>query len=96
MAKLKSKRGETIVETLVAILIVVLTSSFFLTAVIATAKINKTANSADNSFRAAQEQVEKQENKQDGTVTITVGNQSKTYDVEVYGDGEELQGYTLK
>ncbi len=96
MAKLKSKRGETIVETLVAILIVVLTSSFFLTAVIATEKINKTANSADNSFRAAQEQVEKRENKQDGTVTITVGNQSKTYDVEVYGDGEALQGYTLK
>ena len=96
MTKLRAKRGETLVETLVAILIVTLTSLFFLTAVTATVKINRAANTADDSLRTAQEAVETQQNAQDGKVTVTVDNRTRDYEVTDYGDSSDLQGYVLK
>lgn len=96
MDKLRSRRGETLIETLAAILVVVLTSTFFLTAVIATGKINQTTGTSDDSLRTAQESVEKKEIGTDGSITVTVGGKSTTYDVEFYGDSDSLQGYERK
>lgn len=93
MDKLRSRRGETLVETLAAFLVVVLTSTFFLTAVIATGKINRSTGTSDDSLRAAQESVEKKENEIDGIITVTVGGKSTAYDVQFYGDSDTLQGY---
>ncbi len=96
MDKLRSRRGETLVETLAAILVVVLTSTFFLTAVISTGKINRTTGTSDDSLRTAQESVEKKEQATDGTITVTAGGKSTDYDVQFYGDSEALQGYERK
>ena len=96
MAKPRAKRGETLVETLAAILIVTLTSLFFLTTVITAVKINRAASVADDSLRVAQEAVEKKQNPQNSEITVTAGGTSKTYDVTTYGDSSDLQGYVLK
>ena len=83
-------------ETLAAILIVTLTSLFVLTAVIATVKINRSASTADDSLRTAQEAVETQQNARDGKITVTVDQRTKEYEVTDYGDSSDLQGYVLK
>ncbi len=96
MNKLRSRRGETLIETLAAILVIVLTSTFFLTAVIATGKINRTTGTADDSLRMVQESVEKKENGADGSIVITAGGKSTAYDVRFYGDSDTLRGYEHK
>jgi len=45
--KLKSKKGETLIETLVSILIAALSVALLTTSVIAAARMNKTAKDAD-------------------------------------------------
>ena len=51
MKKLKSTRGETLVETLVSLLIIVLTFAFLTTSAITAAKINAKVRQRDVSFR---------------------------------------------
>lgn len=51
MKKLRSQRGETLVETLVSILIIVLTFVFLTTAAVTAAKINSKVRETDVSFR---------------------------------------------
>lgn len=93
MVKKRSKRGETLVETLAAILIVVLTSTFFLTATITTAKINRSARTADDTLRVAQEQVEQRQNGRQGSVKIKTAAGTAEYNVTFYGESEKLQSY---
>lgn len=93
MVKKRSKRGETLVETLAAILIVVLTSTFFLTATITTAKINRSARTADDTLRVAQEQVEQRQNGRQGSVKIKTAAGTAEYNVTFYGASEKLQSY---
>ena len=93
MVKKRSKRGETLVETLAAILIVVLTSTIFLTATITTAKINRSARTADDTLRVAQEQVEQRQNGRQGSVKIKTAAGTAEYNVTFYGASEKLQSY---
>ena len=93
MVKKRSKRGETLVETLAAILIVVLTSTFFLTATLTTAKINRSARTADDTLRVAQEQVEQRQNGRQGSVKIKTAAGTAEYNVTFYGASEKLQSY---
>ncbi len=51
MKKLRSRRGETLVETLVSLLIVVLCLSFLATAIVTAARINAGARDTDVSVR---------------------------------------------
>ena len=50
MRKLQGKGGETLVETLVAILIVALVMLFFSTAIVAASRLNRAVRDADVSF----------------------------------------------
>ena len=61
MGKLSNSRGETLTETLVAILIAVRASMMLLTAAIAASNINRAAAAADADLRAQQEVVERQD-----------------------------------
>ena len=92
--KPRTKRGETLVETLVAILIVVLTSMFFLTTTITIAKINTKTRTADSSLRQEQIVAERQKNGKSGSVTIQTDKGTVSYDVTVYGADNDLQSYT--
>ena len=86
------RRGETLVETLAAILVVSLTSVFLLTSVMAAQRVNRRAGEGDEQLRLEQDVVERRQNGKKSTVQIGTSQ----YDVIRYGEGEALQGYILQ
>ena len=88
----RARRGETLVETLAAILVVSLTSVFLLTSIMAAQRVNRRAGEADEQLRLEQDAVERRENGKAGTVQVG----SSQYDVIRYGEGKALQGYVLQ
>lgn len=88
----RARRGETLVETLAAILVVSLTSVFLLTSVMAAQRVNRQAGEGDEQLRLEQDVVERRENGKAGTVQVG----SSRYDVIRYGEGKALQGYVLQ
>ena len=88
----RARRGETLVETLAAILVVSLTSVFLLTSVMAAQRVNRQAGEADEQLRLEQDVVERRSDGKQSTVQIG----SSQYDVIRYGEGEALQGYVLQ
>ena len=88
----RARRGETLVETLAAILVVSLTSVFLLTSIMAAQRENRRAGEADEQLRLEQDAVERRENGKPGTVQVG----SSQYGVIRYGEGEALQGYVLQ
>lgn len=56
--RLKSSRGETLVESMIAILIFTFASILFLTLVTSAADINLSVKSADESFQSQQQHIE--------------------------------------
>ncbi len=85
--KLKSKAGESLVESMAAILIFTLTSIALLSMISASADINRTAKVADEQFQQQMVVVEKAEaqgdNSTPGRVTFTVNDKQIAQD-EVY------------
>lgn len=88
----RARRGETLVETLAAILVVSLTSVFLLTSVMAAQRVNRQAGEGDEQLRLEQDAVERRSDGKPGTVQIG----SSRYDVIRYGEGKALQGYVLQ
>lgn len=88
----RARRGETLVETLAAILVVSLTSVFLLTSIMAAQRVNRQAGEGDEQLRLEQDVVERRENGKAGTVQVG----SSRYDVIRYGEGKALQGYVLQ
>ena len=77
----RTSRGETLVETLAAILVVSLPSVFLLTSVMAAQRVNRQAGEGDEQLRLEQDVVERRENGKAGTVQVG----SSRYDVIRYG-----------
>lgn len=65
--KLKSKAGESLVESMAAILIFTLSSIALLSMISASADVNRTAKVADEQFQQQMLVVEKADSKADGT-----------------------------
>lgn len=61
LTRMKSTCGETLIESMVAILIFTFASILFLTLVTSAANINTTVKEADESFQSQQEAIEKGE-----------------------------------
>lgn len=102
LSKLRSRRGESLVETLAAILIFTMASIIMYSMVTTAGDINAVAKEAD---RANQEQMVIAERAEgDGTdgevkMTITVGSSTVTVadvDVEIYGTTGGLFSYFAK
>lgn len=86
--KLRSRRGETLVETLAAILIVTLSSMALLAMLSAAARINTAAGAADAAFRTALTAAESRAAAlEGGPVELTVDAYS--YDVHFYGEAAD-------
>ena len=96
----RTSRGETLVETLAAILVVSLTSVFLLTSVMAAQRVNRQAGEGDEQLRLEQDAVERRESGKPGTVQIgkqsTVQIGGGSYPGIRYGEGKALQGYVLQ
>lgn len=70
----RTSRGETLVETLAAILVVSLTSVFLLTSVMAAQRVNRQAGEGDEQLRLEQDVVERRSDGKQSTVQIGGGS----------------------
>lgn len=99
MSGIKKKantKGETLVETLVAILILTF-SAMLLAEVSATAiRMNQEIEAVDTKYRDELAGVEKREVPFSGEVTIKSGGNTYHYQVDFYGDGVGLTSYQSK
>ena len=98
--KILNSRGETLVETLAAILIAVLSVALLLGSVTASGQLARQADQSDTSFFTTLTEAENREAPltiSDGNpqVTITEGAKTATIPVQVYG-GEDLYSYARK
>ncbi|MDR3767604.1 MAG: hypothetical protein Q3Y08_11335 [Butyricicoccus sp.] len=97
-AKLASNRGETLVETLAAILVATLSVALLIGSVTASFQLGRQADQSDAYFYQTLTAAENRENPTtDGvssspTVRVTEGGTTVTLDVQVYGD-EGLYAY---
>jgi type II secretory pathway pseudopilin PulG len=89
MRKLKNRSGETLIETLVAILIVSLASVVLVQTVITSAQMSSSSGSADKKFSEALAAAETQSSTGSGTVTVTKDGAGESFSVPVniYGGG---------
>ena len=77
MKKLKSARGETIVETLVSVLIITLIFLCLSTAIVSAARVNASVRKTDTAFAYSKGTVQ-------GTRTVTVTKQGEAGAVETF------------
>ena len=94
--KLRQNKGETLIETMVSLLIAVLSVMMLATAVLAATNVNKQTNEADQKYQSQLKAVEGMEEsikKEDVNVSITFSStdgaaiyESTTTEVILYGD----------
>ena len=96
--RLSSKRGESLVESLVSILVLTFTSLLFIAMVMSAKNINKTVNDSDKNFQKAKERLEQKKDltPSDKNLVISYGEDAEhvnttlaTIPVEFYQDGDD-------
>lgn len=80
MIKLKDSRGETLVETLAALLIIMFAMIFLTSSVISAVKVNAKMKNTDNSIHYSSA------DSSDGTITISVTGNTEIDDETVSAD----------
>jgi len=94
--KLRSSCGESIVETLAAILVITFAGLFLFASIITAARINKTVEDTNAEFHTQLLTAEQQSGNLDGTVTIRdSGLFIATLDVEYTGGSGQLTSYRI-
>ncbi|MEG1683357.1 MAG: hypothetical protein RR295_05965 [Oscillospiraceae bacterium] len=92
--RLCSARGETMVETLCAILIIVFSSLILMTMALTAANINGRTAKADVFFRLELIEAEKGGGTKSGNITIRNDSSHESYQYDVlYTSGEQLHSY---
>lgn len=87
LRKLTTRRGETLTETLAALLVICLASAALAAMVTAASRMNAAAMQKDAALYAAVTQTETHSGEgTDGTVDVTVDGEKITFDVDYYGD----------
>lgn len=101
--KLKSNKAETLLESLISLLIATLSITFLSTSIVTAARTNQLVKNADATFTtdlACAEMKNVEEGKQSLTISFTEDSISpQTVDVQVYGQGAfisyEKDGVTI-
>ncbi len=88
--KLRSQRGDTLTETLAALLLVVLTMAFLATSLVTAARINAGVRQTDTALKYDDDEGEKK------TLTITRENNSVEKNVKVYETTGGYRYYTYE
>lgn len=88
--KLRSQRGDTLMETLAALLLVVLTMAFLATSLVTAARINAGVRQTDTALKYDDDEGEKK------TLTITRENNSVEKNVKVYETTGGYRYYTYE
>lgn len=92
--KLRSTRGETLIESLTAMLIVVLSSLLLLHITMVTKNINEKAEKADKSYQTELSSAEAGNGSIKGQVTLHGKGGETQYDVIYTGGKDQLTSYT--
>lgn len=93
--KLRSQRGETLIEVLASILITTLSVALLLGGVAVSASLGRQADMSDQSFYEALTAAEQRQTPiANQSVTVTEGGASVQIPVQVYG-GQGLYSYAL-
>lgn len=95
MKKIRSQKGETLIESLASILIFTLASIILLTLISTANDLNRAAKETDRAHFARMIEVEMAEGsgKTCGTVTFTLNGDSEKVAVDVYGEENGLYAY---
>jgi competence protein ComGC len=96
--KLTSSKGETLIETLVAVLIVSLASLVFVAMFLMSKTMNETALSADQTFYTELSAAEKHTNTTAASVTVRWTDGAayyQTFNVDRTGSSGQLMSYIL-
>ena len=88
--KLRSQRGDTLAETLAALLLVVLTMAFLATSLVTAARINAGVRQTDTALKYDAAEGEKK------PLTVTRENNSVTKSVKVYETKGGYRYYTYE
>lgn len=97
--RLCSKRGESLIETLVSILVVAISSALLLGAISCAEKINREVRASDNAYRLQLDTAERGGGTIEDTLEIKmdiVGNPVYIYDVYYAGEEGKLRSYDKK
>ncbi len=93
--KLRSQRGETLVEVLASILIAALSVAMLLGGVAVSSNLGRQADTSDEYFYETLTAAESRQTPvKDGTIALTEGGASIDIPIQVYG-GEGLYSYAL-
>lgn len=91
--KLRSRRGETLTETLAAVLIVALSSVVMLTMTMSALRIDQAAEEMDRQLQEEQAAAERQDVWELRQVEVRVGGNTYAYEVHRTGGGGKLASY---
>lgn len=91
--KLKSQRGETLVEIMASVLVAALSVALLFSCVMGASQINGTARESDEKYYATLTDAEKQETAAEGgTIKIAGNGNTQTLDISLYG-GSGMYSY---
>lgn len=88
LSKLSGKQGETLIESLAAILVFTLSSIIFLTMVSSASHINQTVKAEYAEFQLQQQAIEDETTGAPETLTVSCGSASEEYTVTQVKAGE--------
>ena len=96
MKKLKSRRGETLTETLVSVLIIAMAAALLATMVGVSTRLTARAGAEDEKFYRELSDAEAGAAAADGEIILTVDGAGRRLRVSVAGGGGELTSYRLE
>ena len=96
MKKLRSKKGETLAETLVSLVIIMLAASMLFTMIGASSRLTKKAEAADTAFYAELSQAEEGTNYQAAQIELFLGTKRESLPALITGNENELHSYRVE
>ena len=91
----RASKGETLVETLVAILIITFSAIILINMTIASTNINRKVESSDANFRDELAAAEGLQNPAKGQIAVKSESGTYKYSVEYYGKEDGLRSYRI-
>lgn len=91
----RASKGETLVETLVAIVIITFSAIILVNMTIASTNINRKVESSDTNFREELAAAEGLQNPAKGQITAKSESGTYRYSVEYYGKEDGLRSYRI-
>ena len=91
----RASKGETLVETLVAIVIITFSAIILVNMTIASTNINRKVESSDTNFRDELAAAEGLQNPAKGQITVKSESGTYKYWVEYYGKADGLRSYRI-